>query len=47
MTEFDDTKPSDSILGAILGRKGAFKFRIARLPSDGFGVLADQFPSKS
>jgi hypothetical protein len=44
MSEFDDTKPSDSILGDILARTGTFKFRISRLPGGGFGVFADQFP---
>jgi hypothetical protein len=44
MTEFDDTRPSDSILGDILARTGTFKFRVARLAGGGFGVFADQFP---
>jgi hypothetical protein len=44
MSEFDDTKPSDSRLGEILTIKGNFKFRVARLSGGGFGVFADQFP---
>ena len=44
MSEFDDTKPSDSVLGDILAKTGTFKFRVARLPGGGFGVFADQFP---
>jgi hypothetical protein len=43
MSEFDDTKPSDSRLGEILAIKGNFKFRVARLLGGGFGVFADQF----
>jgi hypothetical protein len=44
MSEFDDTKPSDSVLGNILASKGVFNFRVARIPGGGFGVFADQFP---
>jgi hypothetical protein len=44
MSEFDDTKPRDSGLGDLLAITGTFKFRVARLPSGGFGVFADQFP---
>jgi hypothetical protein len=43
MSEFDDTKPSDSVLGDILARTGTFKLRVAKLPGGGFGVFADQF----
>jgi hypothetical protein len=43
MSEFDDTKPSDSRLADILAITGSFKFRVARLPGGGFGVFADQF----
>jgi hypothetical protein len=44
MSVFEDTSPSDSILGDILARTGTFKFRVIRLPGSRFGVFADQFP---